>query len=141
VQSKSPFVEHVQRLLDEEGFGSSRLLSLDGGDEGESAIFEIDGLVFRAVRDRAQGFLDIGTTDRPNEFHQFDDVALALGWSTIESVLQRNEPEPLHSVIKQIREHFDGMRREMTGSTGEITRARIHRANAARTAAIANKLR
>jgi hypothetical protein len=140
VHGKSAFAERVQGLLDESGFHSSRLLSLEGGDEGESAVFEIDGLIIRAIRDRAQEFLDVGTTDHPDELHQFDDIAVALGWSTIESMLLRTEPEPLSSVIKQVREHFDAMR-QLAGPMGEFTRARIQRASAARAAALEKKLR
>jgi hypothetical protein len=141
VQGKSAFVERVQRLLQVSGFGSARLLSFEGIEEGESAIFEVDGLVLRAIRDRSQEFLDVGTTGRPGELHQFDDLAIAMGWSTVERVLKRTEPEPLSSVIKQVQEHWDAIQQQLTGSTAEFTRAQVNRATAARTAAVEKKLR
>ena len=141
MQSKSKFLEHAQRLLAEKGFSSTQVVSYEGCDQGETAIFALDGLLFRMVRDRSEEFLDVGTTDRPNEFHQVDDVALAFGWTTVEKVSQRTGPEPLNSVLDLLRGRFDLLKRELTGSAGELTRARINKARDTRTAAFERKLR
>jgi hypothetical protein len=141
VQSNRTFLDRVSRLLEESGFHSPRLVSHDKTDEGEVATFEIRNLLLRFVRDRSEEFLDIGTVERPREFHQFDDVCVALGWSTIERVLHKTEPEALHSVVGRLRQRFDSLQQALTGPPQELTRARILKANAARASEFEKRLR
>ena len=141
MQGKSTFLERAQQSFEAHGFNRSQLVGYEGGDQGEMAIFALDSLLFRVVRDRSEEFLDVGTADRPDEFHQMDDVALALGWTTVEKILQRTEPEPLGTVLEFLRGRFDLLQRELTGAAAELTRARINRAQTTRTSAFERRLR
>jgi hypothetical protein len=141
VECRGTFLDRVSRLLETNGFHARRLVSHDKGDEGEAITFEVDKIRLRFVRDRTEGFLDVGTVDRPEEFHQFDDVCVALGWSTLEDILQKTQPEALHSVIERVRERFESLQHELTGLHQELTRAKILRANTARARELEKRLR
>jgi hypothetical protein len=134
-------VQRVERMLRAKGIRSARLLSEDKSELGEMAIFEANNLLLRFVRDRSQEFLDIGMRAHPTEFHQFDDVAVALGWTSVDCILAKQEPESLDSVLDQLASHFDRVQRELTGTFSELTRARIQRANYDRAAALEKRLR
>jgi hypothetical protein len=128
-------------MLAAKGIGSTRLLSEDKSELGEMAVFEADNLLLRFVRDRSQEFLDIGMVTHPKEFHQFDDVAVALGWTSVDNVLGKQEPESLDSLLDQLACHYDRVQREVTGTLSELTRARIQRATYDRARALEKKLR
>ena len=138
---KETLVQRVERMLRAKGIRSARLLSEDNSELGEMAIFEADNLLLRFVRDRAQEFLDVGMRTHPTEFHQFDDVAVALGWTSVDNVLGKQEPESLDSLLDQLACHFDRVQRELTGTLSELTRARIQRATCARARALEKRLR
>jgi hypothetical protein len=136
--------QRVERMLREHGVVSARLISLTPGDPdpgSEMATFELDGLLLRFVRERTEEYLDIGTRLREDGFHQFDDVAIAFGWTSVREVLNKVEPEPLDDVIRRVAQHLPTLKAELNGPQAEWTRTRIQRANSDRAKARQQGLR
>jgi hypothetical protein len=127
--------QRVERVFRQYGIVSAGLVSVDpAGPDGvsEAATFELDDLLLRFVRERTEVYLDIATKAPDPEFHQFDDVEIALGWTSVEEVLKKASPEPLDSVIARVARCVASLKAELYGPHAEWTRARILRANSDR---------
>jgi len=95
--------------------------------DGE-VVARLDSLLLRLVRDRGQEFLDLGHVSRPARFHQFRDVELALGWSSVDDLQARREPEPIHLVLERLRSKLPELRDAFEGDRAPITEKRIEEA-------------
>jgi hypothetical protein len=88
--------------LREAGFADSELVraAAEGKSFGDAEVVcRVGTLLLRIVRDRSQEFVDIATNVRPEKFHQFNDVEIAMGWRTIDDVLAKREPEHLSEIL------------------------------------------
>ena len=127
--------QRIERAFRQQGIVSARLVSVDpAGTDGisETATFELEGLLLRFVRERTEVYLDIGTQLPDPEFHQFDDVEIALGWTSVEEVLKKDSPESLDRVIARVAQSGASLKAELCGPHAEWTKARILRANSDR---------
>jgi len=105
------------------------------------AVFRVGRLLLRFVRDRDQEFMDIGASTRPEQFHQFDDLEIAMGWKTIDDVLAKREPEDLSQVLARVSQHLKQLDEAFSGERERFTRARVERAARDRGEAFMNRLR
>jgi hypothetical protein len=104
-------------------------------------VFQVGSLLLRFVRERGEDFLDLGSTARPEQFHQFDNVAIALGWATIDEVLAKREPESLSRVLARVRKYLGELQEALSGERERFTRAKIERAAHDRGDAFMRRLR
>lgn len=92
---------------------------------GDTAvILRVDGTVLRILRERGQAFLELAAVAAPTEFHQYDDVEIAMGWKTTDQVLAKREREDIGTVLTRLVE----LRDVLSGNGGELAKARIKRA-------------
>jgi hypothetical protein len=75
------FADNITSRLADVGLAGATLVSSSPSaqsfGDGE-AVFRLDGLLLRFVRDRGQAFLDIASSAAPTEFHQYDDIEIAM---------------------------------------------------------------
>ena len=105
------------------------------------AVFQVGSLVLRFIRERGEDFLDIGATARPEQFYQFDDLRIAMGWTSIDEVLAKREPENLAQVLARARKHLGELHEALSGERERLTRAKIERAARDRGDAFMKRLR
>jgi len=127
---KCSFADEVQKALHRAGISDGHLVSQTPespafGDTG--AVFNVGPFLLRFVRDRGQIFVDLSSHAKPAQFHQFDDVIVAMGWRTIAEVLARSEPEPVDAVLQQVKAHWHDLKRAFAGAHEQMTRARVQR--------------
>lgn len=116
--------EQVEERLRAAGFDRVEYLSHASNDANfgdASVIFRVDTLLFRVVRDRGQEFLDVTSSGLFRTFYQYDDVEIALGWKTVDQVLNKKSPEDLLPILKRIAEHFDELRKAFSGKCRDAT--------------------
>jgi hypothetical protein len=85
--------------------------------------------------------LELATTATPEQFHQFGDVEIAMGWKTIDEVLAKRELEGLGSVLARLQEHRAELNEAFSDDRERFTRARIERAARERGQAFVDRLR
>jgi hypothetical protein len=86
--------ELLRHRYDRENFGDSE------------AVFKIGRLIVRFVRDRGQRFIYLASSSKPDVFYQFDDAHIAMGWKSVEEVVAKQEPEPLHAVVERLADNL-----------------------------------
>lgn len=111
--------------------------STESADDSSSAeaSFRWGDLVLRLVRDRGQDFVDLAPVAVPARAYGLDDVGVAQGWRTIESVLARQEPAALIDELREVVRHRTELERafapaRITETDAEITAARKRRQTA-----------
>ena len=140
----NPLVQHAASLLKAAGFDDVELKSerYDTQHFGNAeAVFRVGSLLIRFQRDRAQDFVDLASPSRPEEFHQFDDVDIAMGWKSVEAVLAKTEPEDLGSVLSRLMRNFAHLEKAFSGEEERFTRARVKKAAKSRGEAFVASLR
>jgi hypothetical protein len=105
-----------------------------------TAVFKIGPLLLRFNLDRGQQFIDIASEAEPTKFHQFDDVEIAMGWTSIEKVLDKREQDPIELVLQRLRTNLNVLTNALSGET-RLTRARIEKAARERGQAFVARLR
>jgi hypothetical protein len=131
VTTPATFISVVRHALAAAGLNEAKEISRAPESDhfgNTEAIFRVDCLLLRFVRDRLETFLDLGSTTSPTVFHQFDDVEIALGWKTIDQVLAKREPEDLVTVLKRVRANFASLKDAFSGDQERLTRASVERA-------------
>ena len=126
------------------GLGRAKTVSASPGGQpfGDAAIvFDIDGLLFRLVRDRGQAFLDLAVASAPTEFHQFDDVEIAMGWRSIAEVLAKREPEEVVAVLSWVSARFNELKNAFSAERVAPTKKRVEQAAQDRGKAFTDRLR
>jgi hypothetical protein len=121
--------ELVRASSESEGFGDAE------------AVFRVGRLLLRVVRQRGQEFMDIGTSARSDQFHQFDDVEIAMGWKTIDELLAKREPEDLSQVLERVSQHLKELDEAFSGERERFTQARVEGAARDRGEAFMSRLR
>ena len=138
------FPSSVGRRMADAGLTGATLVSAEpeSGAFGDAmATFRVEGLLMRVVRDRGEEFLDLGCSDVPGTFFQYDDVEVALGGRSVEDVLARQTPEPIDAVLERVGRRLPELQAALSpgnvGRTLELVRA----AEEARGQAFAARLR
>jgi hypothetical protein len=138
------FVESVRTRLADAGLDGAALVnsSPEAPEFGNAeAVFELDGLLLRFVRDRGQAFLDISSAAAPTAFQQYDDVEIAMGWTTIDEVLAKPEPEDLGAILTRLQLNLAALGDAFSGDREQLTRARVEQVARERARACADRLR
>jgi len=137
------FAESVSNRLKAVGLTDIQFLAANSSNlefGNAEAVFGVGPIVVRVVRDRGQEFVEIGSSNAPNQFHQFDDVQIAMGWKTIDDVLAKTEPEDLTTVFLRLYANLPALTAAFSDNREEFTRARIERASRARGRAFLERL-
>jgi hypothetical protein len=72
---------------------------------GGEANFSWGSLILRLVRDRGQDFVNVASAADAEPFFRLDDLGVAQGWRSIESVLARQGPIALVDELREIARH------------------------------------
>jgi hypothetical protein len=107
--------------------------------DGE-VVASLDTVLLRLVRDRGEEFLDLGHVSRPDRFHQFGDVELAMGWRSLDDILAMRGPEPIHVVLERLRSKLPELREAFEADRAPITEKRIEEAERRRGDAVMGRL-
>ena len=138
------FSDGVKAQLANAGLSQAALVSASPGGQpfGDAAVmFRVDGMLLRIVRERGQVFLEVAAVAASNEFHQYDDVEIAMGWKTIDQVLAKREPEDLGTVLTRLHARLAELNDAFSGNRTELTKARVERAARDRGKAFTDRLR
>lgn len=130
--------------LESAGFTGATLRSAAPPDAhfgNAQAIFRVGSLLLRFTRDRGQDFLDIAACVEPAHFHQFDDVAIAMGWTTIDRVNSKAEPEALAEVLAKLKKRFVDLEKAFAADQEPATRQKFEQAARLRREAMIRRLR
>jgi hypothetical protein len=105
----SPLVSAWCAALASAGLASAKLIS-DSTDssslsaDGE-ACFLLGTVILRLVRDRGQDFVDVRPASQPSQQFSLDDIGIAQGWRSLESVIARQESIALSDELTEIARH------------------------------------
>ena len=58
-----------------------------GGNDNAVGRFEVAGLAIRILRDRGEYTVDIGPPTRPHDLEWLADIRIAMGWLSLEEVV------------------------------------------------------
>jgi len=100
-----PHVGAMQSAIRRAGIPEARIIRWEPESEpfgDTSVVFHLGPILLRVTRDRGQEFVDVASRNAPTTFYQFDDLAIAMGWSTPEHVLSRQDPEALDLVLHRL---------------------------------------
>jgi len=131
----NPLTRDATELLRDAGIGDAQVLRdrYDEQDFGDAeAVFKIGKLLLRFVRDRGQDFVDLTSAMSPDRFYQFDDVEVAMGWSSIEDVVSKSDPEDLAAVLGRVARNRTQLEEAFSGERERFTRAKVETAAEAR---------
>ena len=106
-----------------------------------AATFRLGRLLLRFVRDRGEEFLDVGSADNPDAWFQYDDVEMAMGWRSVDDVLEKSAPEPIERVLDRVAGRFPQLQAAFSPDSASDTMALVRRAEARRSEALATRLR
>lgn len=127
--SPKSFAQSIHSRLCAGGLAQASIVSARSDDAqrfGDSeAIFGLDSLQLRFIRDRGQEFLDIASSETPHDFHQFDDVALDQGWTTLAKLVATSTPDPMDHVLRLVRDHLNELREMFGREAYESTNSRL----------------
>jgi hypothetical protein len=123
------FAETVADRLRATGLVDAELLSSTESDSFGDAdvVFRLRPLLLRFVRDRGQEFLDVASTATPDQFFQFGDVKIAMGWTTIEQLLAQTEPAPLEAMLDRLVCHLGELSEAFSDDRERVMRGRLER--------------
>lgn len=111
---QNPLVEVVERELNQLGMSNARLVheSYNPQNFGNAeAVYKLGNLQLRFLRDRSDDTVSIGSSINPEHFYNLDDVALWLGWISLDDLLKYDAPinfaepppGPIFSISKVLR--------------------------------------
>lgn len=135
---------HVQQLLDAAGLPISGIIheSIHPEHFGDSEVaFEVGPMHLRFIRERGQDFVEVSPACAPNNFHQYGDVELAMGWKNVDQVWSRSEPETLTSIIERLRAHWPEVAHAFSREKANETLLKLDFASRRRGGAFVNHLR
>src|SRR5262249_18953137 len=107
--------------------------------DGE-VVFRVGKLLMCFVRDRGQEFLDLGASVAPDKFYQFGDVEIAMGWKSMDQVLEKPDPERLDQILGEVSRHLKELDDAFSEERERFTRARVERAAQERGQAFTQRL-
>jgi hypothetical protein len=107
--------------------GQAKLLreSYDRNQGNGEAVFQIDSLVIRFFRERGQDFIDLGSIDAPTQFYYVDDVFVAMGWESIDQVINREAPLSLDNILQQIRDKLNELKTVFSDAKAASTKIKF----------------
>lgn len=105
------------------------------------STFRVGLMLLHIVRDRGHELLSVAFPANPNQFYPIEDIEIAMGWTSIEEINARQEPEQLDLVLSRLAQRSDQLIDEMSGDRERLTRARIERATRNRRQAFVDRLR
>jgi hypothetical protein len=105
------FLEHVSAVLKGAGIDAALIeQSCDPENFGNAiCVFRAGTLLIKFTRDRSQEFLDIAVNAPVPKFFRFDAIAVAMGWQTIDAILERETPEALNDIVKKFASKRDAL--------------------------------
>lgn len=108
----------------------------------DHVVGHLGPMLVRFVRDRGQDWMEIGPADaEPRCFFSFQDVQFALGWKSIDQVLDMKDVEPLGQVLQLVADRWSELVRHLSGGVASAGWKRVERAADARGEAFAERLR
>ena len=141
----NPLQEVAKACLNAAGIADVELiasLSYPPTNFGDSeVIFRFHAILVRFIRDRGQEFVDLALNSAPSHFYQFDDVAVAMGWTSLSDLLSRSEPAPIGSVVDQLARNLCLLEEAFSDAHQSSTRAKFEKAAHEREQAIMDSLR
>lgn len=109
---------------------------------GDHVVGHLGPLLVRFVRDRGQDWIEFGPADAvPPCFFSFQDVQIALGWKSIDQVLDMQDVEPLSQVLRLVADRWPELVRHLSGGAASVGWERVQRAANARSEAFVDRLR
>lgn len=91
----NPLVEVVEREFSQLGISDGKLVreSYNPQNFGNAeAIYNLNHLKLRFVRDRGADTIDIGSSSSSQYIYNFEDVAVWMGWISLDDLLQYDTP-------------------------------------------------
>ena len=92
---RNPLVEVVERELNQLGMSNAKLVheSYNPQNFGNAeAIYKLGNLQLRFLRDRGDDTVSIGSSSSPQHFYNLDDVAVWMGWISLDDLLKYDTP-------------------------------------------------
>ena len=99
------------------------------------SLWELGNLRMKFIKDRSQIFVDIGSVFDSSQFFIFDDIALMMGWQTLNEVIEAEEPLELLACLNLVKNHFDELNRVLSKKQLEFTVKKIVEISNAKTKA------
>lgn len=106
-----------------------------------AANFRWGVLVLRLLRDRGQDFVDVAPASLPARWYGLDDVGIAQGWRSVESVIARQEPVALVDELRDVARHRAEIERAFAPDRLKATDTAIAEARKQRERAFLEKLK
>jgi hypothetical protein len=104
------------------------------------ATFRWEGMTLRLLRDRGQDFVEVAPAAASSPAWSLDDLAVALGWRTVESVVARQQPAVLVDELREIVARRNELNRAFAPSELVKTTAAVDDARSRRERAFIEKL-
>lgn len=129
---QTPFIKGILSDFESANLGDARLMfhspeSVHFGDT--SAVFSVGTMLLKFIRERGQVFIELGTQAEPEEFYQFDYVAIAMGWRSLDEVLARSAPEPMGEILKKVGDYINLLQLAFSPDRIQYTRMVIAKAS------------
>lgn len=92
---KNPLAALVEKELSRLGVRDMKLVgdsySPDSFGDAE-AVYEIGNVRLRFIRDRSEDTVSVGSSNRSGQFFSLEDVAVWVGWISLDDILKQDEP-------------------------------------------------
>jgi hypothetical protein len=108
--------------------------------DGE-VVIQLGCLLLRVIRDRGQEFLDVASSLHPERFFPYDDMEIAMGWTTVTAVLERQELEGLANTVFRAASRLRELQAAFSEAQEHGTLERLERASQERRTASAKRMR
>lgn len=92
---RNPLVEVVERELNQLGMRNAKLVheSYSPQNFGNAeAIYKVGNVQLRFLRDRGDDTVSVGSSSSPRHFYNFEDVAVWMGWISLDDLLKYDAP-------------------------------------------------
>jgi hypothetical protein len=92
---KNPLIEVVELEFNRHSISTARLVyeSYNPKNFGNAeAVYELNNLHLRFLRNRDDETVSIGSSSRPHYFYNLDDVAVWMGWISLDALLRHDTP-------------------------------------------------
>jgi hypothetical protein len=107
--------------------------------DGE-VVVRLGSLLLRVVRDRGDELLEIAMRRHPTRFFYYEDLEIAMGWTTVEAVVERGRPESLAQVLSRALKRFTDLDEAFSRTKASSTRALLLEASRKRGQALIARL-
>jgi hypothetical protein len=111
------------------------------------AVFRVgNSMILRFERDRGQDFLSLAIASSPNEFYQFGEVEIAMGWRTVDDYVKpwdsppKSPPDDVDTILARLRAYTPELEDAFSGDRLRFTKVRLADAQERRRAAFMQKL-